>query len=149
MTLRPFVLALLLPLAACGSGTSEMQLYPLEGPIAQADATKVIEIRAQNTNETSGPISFRLAHKVRCQGTWSSVAPKEVSQTKGVSLTLRDTGGRLGRDVKTSARVNNGEIYAVCTDGTRVQGNFISGSGTTSGTGRATDTNGNLYKLLF
>jgi hypothetical protein len=66
-----------------------------------------------------------------------------------VSLTLRDTGGRLGRDVTIVARVNNGEIYAVCTDGTRLQGNFISGSGTTSGTGRATDTNGNVYKLLF
>lgn len=149
MTLRPFVLALLIPLAACSSGANNMQLYPLEGPIAEEDATKVIEIRAQNSNETSGPISFRLARRVKCEGTWTSVAPKEVSRTKGVSLTLRDTGGRLGRDIKTVARVNNGEIYAVCADGTRVQGNFISGSGTTSGTGRATDTNGNVYKLLF
>jgi hypothetical protein len=139
----------LLPLAACASGTSEMQLYPLEGPIAQQDATRVIEIKAQNTNETSGPMSFRLERRVKCHGTWTSVAPKEVSRTKGVSLTLRDTGGRLGRDVTIVARVNNGEIYAVCTDGTRLQGNFISGSGTTSGTGRATDTNGNVYKLLF
>ena len=149
MTLRPYILALLLPLAACASGTSEMQLYPLEGPIAQEDATRVIEIKAQNTNETSGPMSFRLERRVRCHGTWTSVSPKEVSRTKGVSLTLRDTGGRLGRDVTTVARVNNGEIYAVCTDGTRLQGTFISGSGTTSGTGRATDTNGNVYKLLF
>jgi hypothetical protein len=77
------------------------------------------------------------------------VAPKEVSRQRGLSLTLRDTGGRLGRDTKTVAGVNNGEVYAVCADGTRVQGNFISGSGTTSGTGQATDTNGNIYKLLF
>jgi hypothetical protein len=45
--------------------------------------------------------------------------------------------------------VNNGEIYAVCTDGTRVQGNFITGSGTESGTGTVTDSVGNTYKLLF
>ena len=47
------------------------------------------------------------------------------------------------------AGVNNGEIYAVCDDGTRVQGTFVIGSGTASGTGTATDTNGNVYKLLF
>ena len=126
-----------------------MQLYPLEGPIALADPTKVIAVTARNTDQTSGPIRFRLERKVKCEGTWTSVAPKEISRTKGLSLTLRNTGGQLSRDVKTVARVNNGEIYAVCTDGTRVQGNFISGSGTTSGTGRATDSNGNVYKLLF
>jgi hypothetical protein len=30
-----------------------------------------------------------------------------------------------------------------------VQGHFIMGSGTTSGTGNATDTLGNSYKILF
>ena len=146
---KALLIAALLPLAACGGGTSDMQLYPLEGPLALADPTLVIEARAKNTNQTSGPISFRLPKRVKCEGTWTSVAPKEVSRVRGLSLTLRDTGGRLGRDTKTVAGVNNGEIYAVCADGTRVQGNFISGSGTTSGTGRATDTRGNVYKLLF
>jgi hypothetical protein len=146
---RSALLCLLLPLAACSGGSNAMKLYPLQGPIAEADATLVIDAKARNTNETSGPIKFRLPGRVRCEGTWSSVAPKEVSRQRGVSLTLRDTGGRLGRDTKTVAGVNNGEIYAVCNDGTRVQGNFISGSGTTSGTGQATDTNGNIYKLLF
>jgi class 3 adenylate cyclase len=45
--------------------------------------------------------------------------------------------------------VNTGEIYAACVDGTRVQGTFVIGSGTASGSGNATDTNGNVYKLLF
>jgi hypothetical protein len=143
------LLCLVLPLAACGGGSSQMQLYPLQGPIAEADPTLVIAAKAGNTNQTSGPITFRLPGRIRCEGTWSSVAPKEVSRQRGLSLTLRDTGGRLGRDTKTVAGVNNGEVYAVCADGTRVQGNFISGSGTTSGTGQATDTNGNIYKLLF
>ncbi len=53
------------------------------------------------------------------------------------------------KGVETVAGVNNGEIYAVCDDGTRVQGTFVIGSGTASGTGQATDTNGNVYKLLF
>ena len=54
-----------------------------------------------------------------------------------------------GREIETVAGVNNGEIYAVCADGTRVQGTFVIGSGTASGTGQASDTNGNVYKLLF
>jgi hypothetical protein len=45
--------------------------------------------------------------------------------------------------------VNSGELYAVCKDGTIVQGTFVMGSGTTSGTGTATDTLGNSYKVLF
>lgn len=31
----------------------------------------------------------------------------------------------------------------------KVNGTFVIGSGTASGTGSATDTNGNVYKLLF
>jgi hypothetical protein len=55
----------------------------------------------------------------------------------------------LGDKKETVAGVNTGEIYAVCADGTRVQGTFVIGSGTASGSGNATDTNGNVYKLLF
>ena len=153
MSLRTFAIAALLPLAACSGATSNMQLYPLEGDIAKADPTLVIEATARNTNGTSGPLSFRLPGKetgrVKCDGTWSSLTPRTVSQTSGLSLTLRKTGGELGGETKTVAGVNNGEIYAVCSDGTRVQGTFVIGSGTASGSGNATDTNGNVYKLLF
>ncbi|MDM7930624.1 hypothetical protein [Tabrizicola sp.] len=154
MTLRSLAslvaVAAILPLAACGTGgNARMQLYPLEGAIAKADPTLVIEATARNTNGTSGPLTFRLPGRVKCEGTWSSLTPRTVSQSSGVSLTLRKTGGELGGERRTVAGVNNGEIYAVCSDGTRVQGTFIIGSGTASGTGTASDTNGNVYKLLF
>ena len=143
--------AAFLALTACvgDGGSSPMQLYPLEGPIARADATVVIEATAKNTRSTSGALSFRLPDKVRCEGTWTSLTPRVVSKTRGLSLTLKKTGGEIGRETETIGGVNSGEIYAVCDDGTRVQGTFDIGSGTTSGTGTATDTNGNLYKLLF
>ena len=146
---RRLMLALVLPLAACASGTSPMQLYPLQGPIADADPTLVIQATAKNTAGTSGELTFRLPERGRCTGTWSSLTPKTVSNKKGMSLTWRKTGGEVGREVATVAGVNNGEIYAVCADGTRVQGTFVIGSGTASGTGQASDTNGNVYKLLF
>ncbi len=149
MSFRPLALVAALTLSACVNSNASMQLYPLEGAIADADPTLVIEATARNTNGTSGPLSFRLPERVKCNGTWSSLTPRTVSNSRGLSLTWRKTGGEVGSAVETVAGVNNGEIYAVCDDGTRVQGTFIIGSGTASGTGKATDTNGNVYKLLF
>ena len=146
---RLLTLVLVLPLAACASGNSSMQLYPLKGPIADADPTLVIQATAKNTTGTSGELTFRMPERGRCIGTWSSLTPRTVSNKKGMSLTFKKTGGEVGREIETVAGVNNGEIYAVCADGTRVQGTFVIGSGTASGTGRASDTNGNVYKLLF
>lgn len=149
--MSPRILSLLLlSLAACGgSGTAPMQLYPLQGPIAAADPTMVIEATAKDTDSTSGALSFRLPEGNKCEGTWSSLTPHTVSRSKGLALTWKKTGGELGTEKETVAGVNNGEIYAVCEDGTRVQGTFVIGSGTASGTGTASDTNGNVYKLLF
>ncbi len=65
------------------------------------------------------------------------------------SLPQVQTWVRSGASKATVAGVNTGEIYAVCADGTRVQGTFVIGSGTVSGSGNATDTKGNVYKLLF
>ncbi len=146
---KALIAALVLPLAACAPGTSPMQLYPLQGPIADADATLVIQATAKNTTGTSGELTFRLPENGKCTGTWSSLTPRTVSNKKGMSLTFKKTGGEVGREIATVAGVNNGEIYAVCADGTRVQGTFVIGSGTASGTGQASDTNGNVYKLLF
>jgi hypothetical protein len=143
-------LALVLPLCACvGSGNTTMQFYPLQGQIAEADPTTVITATMENVAGTSGPLSFRLPDRIKCKGTWSSLTPKTVSRTKGLSLTWKKTGGELGGETRTEARVNDGELYAVCDDGRRVQGTFVIGSGTASGTGSASDTNGNVYKILF
>ena len=126
-----------------------MQLFPLQGPVAAADPSLVIGATMRNVQGTSGPLSLRLPGRNRCEGTWTSLTPKVVSRSRGVSLTWRRPGGEIGAESKTVAGVNDGEIYAVCEDGTRVQGTFSIGSGTASGTGAATDTNGNVYKLLF
>jgi hypothetical protein len=146
---RIFDLLLVLPLAACAAGSSSMQLYPLQGEIADADPTLVIRAVAKNTGGTSGPLTFRLPERGKCTGTWSSLTPRKVSNSQGLALTWKKTGGEVGSARETVAGVNNGEIYAVCDDGTRVQGTFVVGSGTASGTGQASDTNGNVYKLLF
>jgi hypothetical protein len=127
-----------------------MHLYPTSGPIAQDNPALTIPITLDQQSPTSGTITFRLPpNKLRCKGTWTSVTPKVVSHERGLALTIRDVGGRYTNSTKDVGGINSGEIYAVCTDGTRVQGNFISGSGTESGTGTVTDSLGNTYKLLF
>jgi hypothetical protein len=146
---QAILIAALLPLAACSGGTTTMQFYPLEGAIAAADPALVIEATMSNVNGTSGPVSFRLPDRNDCEGTWSSLTPKTVTRSGGLSVTWKKVGGDVDRKTDTVAGVNDGEIYAVCEDGTRVQGTFVIGSGTASGTGTATDTNGNVYKLLF
>lgn len=146
--IRSFAPVLFVVLMGCGS-SNEMKLYPLQGPIAQAEPTLVINVDLKYVNETSGEISFRLPGKLKCSGTWTTVAPREITHKRGLSIGLKGPGGNLGRDETTVGGVNNGEIYAVCKDGSKVQGSFLIGSGTQSGTGRATDTNGNTYKLLF
>ena len=151
MTLRPVLAALsLLALAACG-GEEGFRLYPLEGPIAVANPAKAIVITTTDDSDTSGQISFRLPKptKTKCEGTWSSVVPRVTSKERGFSLTIRDVGGKYKNGTEDVGGVNSGEIYALCKDGTRVSGTFIMGSGTQSGTGTATDTLGNTYKLLF
>jgi hypothetical protein len=72
-----------------------------------------------------------------------------VSQTRGLNLSLRRPGVELSNTAEEQLGVNRGEIYAICTDNTRVEGSFVTGSGTNSGTGTATDSNGNTYKILF
>jgi hypothetical protein len=137
-----------LALAGCG-GAKDMKLYPTLGPLAAQTPPPVVVAKASNADGNSGELRFRLPDGPRCSGTWTSVAPRVESQERGINLSIRDLGGRLGRSSETVGGVNTGEIYAVCRDGTRVQGHFIMGSGTTSGTGTATDTLGNTYKILF
>ncbi|MFD2174365.1 hypothetical protein [Rhodobacter lacus] len=143
-------LAPFLVLAACGGG-DDMRLYPLSGPIAAANPSKLIPISLSNNTETSGEIAFRLPKpsKTRCTGTWTSVAPRVTTHERGFSLGIKSLGGKYTNSTSDVGGVNSGEFYAVCKDGTRLEGSFVMGSGTQSGTGTVTDTLGNSYKLLF
>ena len=151
---RTVLIALFLvaTLSACGGNSVNLRLYPISGPILQQNPSDIIAVKLRNQTTASADISFVLpgsGKKNRCNGTWTSVAPRVTEKERGMSLTLQRTGGKLSKSVTDVGGVNNGEVYAVCTDGTRVKGRFITGSGTESGTGTVTDSLGNTYKLLF
>ncbi len=145
---RSLALISLAALAGC-TQSGEMRLFPVDGPLTTLSPPPVIIMQAANPESTSGALTFRLPGRTRCEGTWSAVAPRAVSQTRGLNLNLRRPGVELSNTAEIEATVNRGEIYAICTDSTRIEGSFVMGSGTNSGTGSATDTNGNTYKLLF
>lgn len=137
-----------LSLSACGSQT-QIRMYPVSGPLSQEAPLPVIEATASNADGASGNLRFRLPDGTRCEGTWASVAPKVVTKERGLSLKLSGPGGDFGGKTESVAGVNPGELFAVCRDNTQIQGDFVMGSGTTSGTGQATDSRGNSYRLLF
>ena len=142
------VLSAAFGLGACGSST-EIRMYPVSGPLSQEAPLPVIEATAKNADGASGNLKFRLPDGTKCEGTWASVAPKVVSKNRGLSIKLSGPGGDFGGKTESVAGVNPGELFAVCRDNTQVQGDFVMGSGTTSGTGQATDSRGNSYRLLF
>ena len=146
-------LCLAATLSGCGGNKAvNLRLYPIDGPLKESHPSEIIAVKVRNQTTASADISFVLptpGKKNRCNGTWTSVAPRVTEKERGLSLTLQSTGGKLSKSVTDVGGVNSGEVYAVCTDGTRVQGRFITGSGTESGTGTVTDTLGNTYKLLF
>jgi len=148
---RALIALCLVPLLAACANDGDLRLYPLSGPVTVQDSNTVIPIKLEKDSETSGIITFRLpgTERAKCRGTFTSVAPKEISHERGFSLGLRNLGGKIGNKVTDVGGINSGEIYAVCSDGTKVQGSFISGSGTQSGTGTVSDTRGNSYKLLY
>ncbi len=148
MRLRSLALISVAALVGCTT-SGEMRLFPVDGPLAALAPPPVIVMQAANPTSTSGALTFRLPDRTRCEGTWSAVAPRTVSRTRGLNLSLRRPGVELSNTAEVVPGVNRGEIYAICTDNTRIEGSFVMGSGTNSGTGSATDTNGNTYKLLF
>lgn len=135
-------------LAGCSSSTA-IRMYPVAGPFASIAPLPVIEAAATNAKGESGNLKFRLPDGTKCDGTWTTVQPKIVSKNRGLSLGLSGAGGDFGGKTETVGGVNPGELFAVCQDNTQIQGDFVMGSGTTSGSGQATDSRGNSYRLLF
>lgn len=137
-------------LAACGGEKNEMRFYPTTGPLSQVSPLPVITAKLSNADEASGDISLKLPDIGKCTGTWSTIAPRVTSRERGLNLSLGGgLGGKIGGKNEAVGGVNTGQLFAVCKDGTRVEGYFMMGSGTTSGNGTATDTAGNSYKVLF
>ena len=133
-------------LTGCDQSVS---LFPVEGPLADARETKIIEGTAHGVDGNSGALSLTLPSGATCTGKWSSVAPQFAAVSSTSLLTTYGNVVGLSISAGPLPGVNRGEAVAVCADGTRIDMEFLTGSGTANGVGVAKDTNGNIYKMLF
>jgi len=148
MKLRMLALASACALSGCMS--ANVNMYPIQGPLAKQVPLPTVKAVAMGVENNSGPIKATLADGQLCNGTWSSVAPRIGAVTTG-SLFSVYGGAVYGSSVTTGIMpgVNKGQAFMTCNRGTTVDAEFFTGSGTASGYGIAKDSAGNVYKMLF
>ena len=141
-------------LTACSTTVS---FFPVSGPLVESKQNQPIIAKAEGILGNTGKISLTLPSSEVCVGKWSSVAPTVATATMGVgSLSISNnmasawgTVYGTGFSVGNAASVNRGEAMLVCNNGTTIQVEFFTGSGTANGYGVAKDSNGNFYKILM
>jgi len=135
-------------LVLCGCSTS-VNLYPVQGPLAGQKPLPVIVGTADGIAGNTGTLTLTLPSGEACAGKWSSVAP----QFTGVSSTslFSRYGSVAGFSVTAGPLpgVNKGQAFLTCAQGTTIEAEFFTGSGTANGYGVARDSDSNIYKMLF
>jgi hypothetical protein len=150
MTIKNFVVAAATASAISGCTASiPVHLYPEKGPLARQNPTPVVVATAHNVISDSGPFEVVLPGNVECKGNWSSIAPKAVSTSWGSIFSLAGSGTAVSTTASIVPGVNPGQFYAICSDNRKIEGEFVTGSGTASGTGAARDSKGNVFKMIF
>jgi hypothetical protein len=133
-------------LSAC---STQVNFYPVEGPLAAQKPLPSIVATADGITGNTGNIDLTLPGGERCAGKWSSVAPQFAAVSSG-SLFSR-YGQTAGFAVTTGPvpGVNKGQAFLSCNQGTTIEAEFFTGSGTANGYGVARDSKANVYKLIF
>lgn len=143
------VLAFGLSLAGCGSASQTVTFYPVKGPLAAQVPLPVVTAKADGITGNTGPMTMTLASGETCSGQWSSAAPQQVSVTSGGLFTMYGPAAGYSVTAGNVPGVNRGEAFMSCEQGTTVQAEFFTGSGTANGYGVAKDSKNNIYKMLF
>lgn len=135
-------LPLLLAVTAC-SITATM--IPVAGPLSEQKPVPVIAVKVKNVQSNSGPFDLTMPGGARCTGRWASAAGAGVTQ----SALLTEYGTIAGISSSTGTGQNPGQGIATCSDGRRLQVEFVTGAGTAHGYGVAKDSDSNVYRFVF
>jgi len=133
-------------LSACSTTAN---LFPVEGPLTEQTSVSAIVAKVDGIAGNTGNFSLTLPNGSLCNGKWSSVAPTQTTHTSTSLFTQYGTVAGYSRSSGNVPGVNRGMAFATCTDNTRIDAEFFTGSGTANGFGVAKDTNGNVYKMIF
>ena len=133
------------------------KLYPVKGPYSEQKPIPVVRAHVKDVQRNSGDVTLTLPDGELCSGSWSSLAPQQVSMTSitghgqvtsGIQTAYATVYG-TGFTVSNVPGVNRGTAYLVGNRGTTIEVEFFTGSGTASGNGVAIDNKGNVYKVIF
>ncbi|MEJ6404952.1 hypothetical protein [Yoonia sp. 2307UL14-13] len=143
---KQFLYVSLLGLAACSTTAN---LYPISGPMTRQVPVPTLVATVDGIAGNTGNFNFAMPNGAACSGKWSSVAPQFASVTSSNLFSQYGSIAGYSTTVGNVPSVNKGQAFANCTDNTRFDIEFFTGSGTANGYGIAEDTNGNVYKMLF
>lgn len=139
----------LMPALLCAACSTDVSMFPIEGPAATKRPLPVLVARADGITGNSGALTMTLADNQACKGKWASAAP-QYSTVSTVSLFSQYASvAGFGASSGIVPGVNRGEAFLSCSGGTTIQAEFYTGSGTANGYGIARDSDGNVYKMLF
>ena len=133
---------------AAGCSTS-VNFYPVQGSLASQKPLPVITGTADGITGNTGTISLVLPNGEHCTGKWSSVAPQFASVTNTTLIGRYGSVAGLSVSTGPAPGVNKGQAFLTCTQGTTMEAEFFTGSGTANGYGVARDSNSNVYKMIF
>lgn len=149
-----FTIVMIVSLQAC---TTTANLYPVKGPMSSHIPLPVLTAHVDGILGNTGNISLDMPNGEKCTGKWSSIAPMQVGYSSAnVSGTVTEgmtsawvTVYGSSYTVGNLPGINKGEAMLVGDQGTVIQVEFYTGSGTANGTGVAMDNKGNIFKVLF
>ena len=138
--------ACLFALTAC---TTTANLYPVKGPLSEQTPASILVAKVDEIMGNTGNFTLTMPNGSICSGKWSSVAPTYTAVSSGSLFGRYGSVTGFGTTVGNVPGVNKGQAFATCTDNTRMDVEFYTGSGMANGYGIAKDTNGNVYKMIF
>jgi hypothetical protein len=154
--IRLFLVSCAVILSGCSLSVTA-KLYPVQGPLSEQKPIPVLRARVMDVQRNSGDVTLTLTDGEVCTGSWSSLAPQQVSMTSisgrgqitsGIQTAYTTVYG-TGFTVSNVPGVNRGTAYLVGDRGTTIEVEFFTGSGTASGNGVAIDSKGNIFKVIF
>jgi hypothetical protein len=129
------VIATGIALAGC---SSNVQMHPVSGPLTALKPVPIINAKITGFG-SSGEVTFNLPDGVICSGNWS-IASGEMQGT------MSDASGNKAA-INLSGGAKTGAGAGSCTNNGTFQGDFISSG--SHGHGTASDSMGNVYRVLF
>lgn len=129
------------------TGCATLELYPVEGPLANNPPVPVIKAKAHiSWSGNTGKITLTLPDGEVCKGRWSSINGLDDTYTNyGMMVTY---GEELNFMVPR-AHENRGYAVLLGSKGTSIDIEFLTSSNHRHGYGVGKDNQGNLYKILF